>query len=344
MPRQWVLSERPTAMPTYSGPNPTFKLVEISTDALQAGEVLVKPKFYSNDPAQRAWISTVEEGRLYTTPVQVGERMRARALAEVLESKSEKLKKGQLVSVGTGWVEQCVVKDSECTPVQELPGLSPTHYLGALGMTGVTAYYGLVHIARTQPTDAVVVSGAAGATGSMVVQIAKNLLHCKKVIGMAGTDEKCRWVESLGADICLNYKSKSFEDDLKKATTPYVEVYFDNVGGTILDLMLTRIAQFGRIAACGAISNYNRDDDKAGIKNWFEIVSNRIEVKGFIVPDHREKMPATVELLKRGFQEGRIKVGDENESVVDTSFEDIPRTWLKLFDGGNTGKLITKMI
>ena len=328
-------------MPTYTGADSTFKIEEFPIVSVKLGELLVRPKFYSNDPAQRAWISTMPDDRLYVPPVEVGARMRARSLAEVLESKSDKFHKGQLVSVATGWVEQCVVGESECVPVQDIPGLSPTHYLGALGLTGATAYYGLVNIARAQATDTVVVSGAAGATGSMVVQIAKNLLHCKKVVGMAGTDEKCRWVESLGADVCVNYKSSTFVEDLKKATTPYVEVYYDNVGGDILDLMLTRVAPFGRIAACGSISNYNQDD-KSGIKNWFEIVSNRLEVKGFVVTDNKDRTPAVVGVLKRGVREGRIKLGDENESVVDTKFEDIPRTWLKLFDGGNTGKLVTK--
>ncbi len=189
------------------------------------------------------------------------------------------------------------------------------------------------------------VSGAAGATGSMVVQIAKKMLGCKKVVGMAGSDDKCKWVQSLGADVCLNYKKSSFKEDLIEATEGYVEVYFDNVGGEILDLMLTRMKKGGRIAACGAITNYNKSE-KAGLKNWFEVISNRIEIKGFIVNDFiaEGKRPEAVKEMVTVAKEGKIKVGDENETVVDTNFEGVPKTWMLLFEGANTGKLVTKLV
>ena len=218
-------------------------------------------------------------------------------------------------------------------------------YLGALGLTGLTAYYGTKIIARAGKEDTVVVSGAAGATGSMVVQIAKKMLGCKKVVGIAGSDDKCKWVESLGADLCLNYKKSSFKQDLIKATHGYVEVYFDNVGGDILDLMLTRMKKGGRVAACGAITDYNRSE-KSGLKNWFEVISNRIEIKGFIVLDFlaEGKGPEAVKEMVTAAKEGKIKVGEENETVVDTSFEAIPKTWMSLFEGANTGKLVTKLI
>ena len=193
--------------------------------------------------------------------------------------------------------------------------------------------------------DTVVVSGAAGATGSMVVQIAKHLLGCKKVIGIAGSDDKCKWVESLGADVCLNYKKSSFKEDLIKATDGYVEVYFDNVGGEILDLMLTRMKKGGRVAACGAITDYNKSES-SGLKNWFEVISNRIEIKGFIIYDFfaSGKAADAVKELVTAAKDGKIKIGEENETVVDTKFDDVPKTWMSVFEGANTGKLVTKLV
>lgn len=178
----------------------------------------------------------------------------------------------------------------------------------------------------------------------MVVQIAKHLLSCKKVIGFAGTDEKCQWVKSLGADECLNYKKDSFVEDVRKATDGFANVFFDNVGGDQLDMMLTRMAKHGRIAACGAISQYNREDDLGGLKNWFQIVSNRIKIQGFIVMDAGSQMPQIVEVLKQGVKDGKLKVGEANETVVPTSFQDVPKTWTSLFSGSNTGKLVTKLV
>lgn len=271
--------------------------------------------------------------------------MRARSVVEVLDSKSSKYKKGDKALATTGWAEYSVQNAQECQSVDQIPGLSNTHYLGAFGMTGLTAYYGTKIIARAGPEDTVVVSGAAGATGSMVVQIAKNMLGCKRVIGLAGTDDKCKWVESLGADTCLNYKNPDFKKQLRAATEGYVDVYFDNVGGSILDLMLTRMKKHGRVAACGAVSNYNTSDP-TGLKNWFEIVSQRIEIKGFIILDFiaSGEAPAAVKEMVQAWKEGKIQIGDANETVVDTKFEDVPKTWMGLFEGANTGKLITNLV
>lgn len=308
--------------------------------------ILVKTLYLSNDPAQRGWLSKMEDpSRLYVPPVQEGEVMRARGLAEVLESSSSKFSKGDIVIATTGWAEKIVVPASAVQPAPQLPnGLSPTHYLGALGLTGLTAYCGLTQVARTAAEDVVVISGAAGATGSMAVQIAKKLLGCKRVIGIAGTDAKCKWVQSLGADECLNYKSSTFAADLKKATPDFANVYFDNVGGEILDLMLTRMARNGRVAACGAISNYNSSGDAiTGLKNWFEVVSMRIEIKGFIVMDFADKWAEGIELFKKAVSEGKLTVGDEGEHIVEASFDEIPKTWMGLFEGANQGKLLTKI-
>lgn len=344
--RQWQLAHKPRDEPQLGGPEATFKLVsDIELPALKDDEVLVKLLCLSNDPAQRGWIDPdIPAERLYVPPVKLGAPMSARGLAEVVESTSSKYKKGDTVLASTGWSEYAVVPASSTQPAAELPGgKSKTHYLGALGMTGLTAFFGLTEVGQTTKDDVVVVSGAAGATGSMAVQIAKKIIGAKKVIGIAGTDEKCRWVEKLGADVCLNYKSKSFVEDLKKETPDFANVYFDNVAGDVLDAMLSRMGRSGRIIACGAISSYNTAQERTtGLKNWFEIVIMRLQVRGFIVLDFMKDFAKALELFKEAVADGRLDI-EGGETVIKTKFEDIPKTWLKLFDGSNQGKLITQI-
>jgi len=271
--------------------------------------------------------------------------MRARGICQVVQSKDDKYQKGALVVAGSNWCEYVIQNAAEVQPVRGIPGVSPTQMLGALGGTGLTAYVGLVEVVEAKAGETVVISGAAGATGSVAVQIAKNVLGCAKVIGIAGTDEKCRWVESLGADLCINYKNLNWRDHLGKATDGGIDVYFDNVGGEQLDFMLTRLKTYGRIAACGAISQYN-SGEKTGLKNWTPVITKRLNIKGFIVSDYLGDGKASKYIgeLAKAAQEGKIRVGVENETVVDTKFEDVPKTWVKLFDGSNTGKLVTKIV
>ncbi|KAF2497939.1 NAD(P)-binding protein [Lophium mytilinum] len=345
--KQWLLASEPVADAILSGPDSTFKLVTTTLPALKDNQVLLHTTHLSNDPAQRGWIQRGQDpARSYTPPVAVNTPMRAYGVAEVIESTAAALPTGTLVIATVCWSEYAVLDAAECRVLTPTDGAKPTHFLGALGGTGLTAYYGLVDIARATAADAVVVSGAAGATGSMVVQIAKHIVGCKRVIGIAGSEEKCRWVESLGADVCVNYKAASFKEDLWAATEGFVEVYFDNVGGEILDLMLQRLKREGRVAACGSISNYNAGDKAAGLKNWFEITRNRLEVKGFIVTDAvvAGKTGAFTKILTAAVKEGKIKLGPEVETVIPTKFEDIPKTWVKLFSGGNQGKLVTQLI
>ena len=334
-------------MPELSGHNATFKLETNDISALKDDQLLVKTLYLSNDPAQRTWIAAdIKPERLYVPPVKPGTTMNAGAVAEVIESKSSNFPKGAWVTAYTGWSEYAVVDALACRPADDLPaGLSITHSLGALGLTGLTAYYGTKEVAGTTEADTLVVSGAAGATGSMVVQIAKKLIGCKSVIGIAGSDDKCKWVESLGADKCLNYKSPTFAEDLEKATDGDVDVYFDNVGGHILDLMLSRMKMHGRVAVCGSISSYN-SSAPLQLRNWIDVIAMRIQLRGFIVTDHMQKGKAmeTLEVLKRGVQDGKLKIDEESEHIVDAKFEDIPAVWMKLFEGANTGKLITKLI
>jgi NADPH-dependent curcumin reductase CurA len=338
--------EQATNHAVLSGSNATFSFQTRDLPALLEGQLLLKTLFLSNDPAQRGWIDAhVPEGRLYVTPVAIGEPMRARGVCEVVDSKDDKYQKGKLVVASSNWSEYVVRNAAEVQPVRDIPGISPTQYLGALGGTGLTAYVGLLKVVEAKKGETLVVSGAAGATGSMVVQIAKHIVGCKKVIGIAGTDEKCRWVESLGADICVNYKNPDWQEKLAKATDGFVDIYFDNVGGEQLDFMLTRLKTYGRVAACGAISDYNKGE-KSGLKNWFQVIVQRLNLKGFIVSDYLAGGNAAkmVGELANAAQAGHIRIGDENETVLETKFEDVPKTWVKLFDGSNTGKLVTKIV
>lgn len=345
--QQWILNAHPQGFPTYSGPNPTFKKTERELPTLEADQVLVKTKYFSNDPAQRQWIDRYpDESRMYLTPVHPGEVMQSWAVAEVIESHSDKARKGDMVCAIVNWTEYNVLDAKDFQLCGPLPGNAPvTHYLGALGLTGKTAYVGLLEVTQTTKDDIVIVSGAAGATGSMVVQIAKKIVGCKKVIGIAGGKQKCDWVKRLGADDCVDYKAADFDQRLVEATTEYANVYFDNVGGHILDSVLARMALNGRVAVSGAISNYNAGEGEGGVrlKNWFEIISMRLQIRGFIVLDHPERMEEAQKAFHKALDEGKLDI-TEGEHVVEAKFEDVPATWLKLFEGANTGKLITKLI
>ncbi|EMC93425.1 hypothetical protein BAUCODRAFT_240194 [Baudoinia panamericana UAMH 10762] len=346
--RQWLLANKPTDLPELDGPNATFKLTTTDLPGAKDDEVLVKALYLSNDPAQRGWISRdIKPERLYTQPVKEGTAMHARALCEIVESKSQRYKKGDWCLASTGWSEYAVVPANQVQPAPELPGgMSRTHYLGALGFTGLTAWFGLTEVAKITKDDIVVVSGAAGATGSMCVQIAKKIVGCKKVIGFAGSEGKCKYVEKIGADVCLNYKNSSFARDVEKATPGpdgFATVFFDNVGGEQLDLMLTRMARDGRIAACGAISAYNTAPERTtGLKNWFEVITMRLHISGFIVLDYISQFPKAREVFTQALKEGKLQI-DEGEHIVNGGFDDIPKIWMQLFSGRNIGKLVTAL-
>ncbi|KAF6839362.1 quinone oxidoreductase [Colletotrichum plurivorum] len=343
--KQWILREKPRGEPVLHGDNPTFQLREVPLPALTKGQLLLRILYFGNDPAQRNFISpAIPPERHYTTPAQVGDVMRATGIAEFLLSESPDVPVGSLVLGETGWADFAVADAAGFTVVKDLEGgLSVTHFLGALGISGFTAYYALTQVVKARREDAVVVSGAAGSVGMMAVQVAKKMIGCRKVIGIAGTDEKCRRVEKLGADVCLNYKSASFKEHLTKETEGFVEIYFDNVGGEILDLMLTRMAKFGRVAVCGSISNYNRED-AVGIKNFMDVVAMRIQIQGIIMADWIENLPMVAGIYIDERKKGNIIIDENCETVVETAFEDIPRTWMMLFSGGNTGKLVTKLV
>ena len=355
--RQWHLVNKPTGLPVLSGEDQTFKLQTTSLSLpLKQNQVLLKLVYLSNDPAQRGWISpNINPDRSYLPPVQLDTPMHARGLAEVLDSTSSQpgFKKGDFVLASVGWSEYVVLDASACQPAPELSGgLSRTHYLGALGLTGLTAYYGVKEVGEAKSSDVIVVSGAAGATGGMAVQIAKKIVGAKLVVGVAGGEEKCRYVEQkLGADKCVDYKKEGWKKDLAEATSAarggnekgFVDVYFDNVGGQMLDYMLSRMAMHGRVVACGAISQYNSSEGTM-LKNYFEVIIMRIQIRGMIAFDYIHKIAEVMGIFKRAIQEGKLNVSGESEHVVEAKFEEVPKVWTTLFEGANTGKLVTKIM
>lgn len=345
--RAFVLNEPPVndVVLELGKENSTFKLVNQTLDPLADGQVLVRTLIMSNDPTQRMWIQKGQDpARMYTAPVRPGDKMRTRAIAQVVESKSPDYKAGELVLSEMYWADYSVLDASLIQRKVDNTVPLPL-YISILGLIGMTAYFGLLEVAKAKKGDTVVVSAASGATGSMVVQIAK-AIGCR-VIGISGGEEKCRYVESIGAEVCVDYKNANFKENIKKALgdKKFCEIYYDNVGGEILDVMLTLTKVHGTIVACGAISGYN-DPTKLLVKNWGEIIVNRLTVKGFIVSDFRDQFADAANQIKAWIKDGKVK--DDSYNLVDLSekskFGDIPKTWNLLFQNEKKpGKLLTKL-
>ncbi|KAH7322604.1 hypothetical protein B0I35DRAFT_476538 [Stachybotrys elegans] len=345
--KQWILATRPAGTPTFSGPDANFVMQTVDLPPLQDNQILVKTLYFSNDAGIRTFIGcTVDPERMYLPPVPVGTPMRSGIIGEVIESKSDAFKVGETIMEfhrGT-WSEYTVLDAEGVLPAAPLPGgLSITHYLGALGASGLAGYIGLLEDAQAKPEHTIVVSAAAGATGSMAIQTAVKFLGAKRVIGIAGGAEKCAWVrDHLGAHDCIDYKSPTFIQDLKAATPDEIDVYFDNVGGAVLDAVLNRMKRHGVITVCGAVSLYNTEEEGMKLKNWFEIVSQRLTIKGFFMFDYMASVPKATAALIAASAEGRIKV--DVEDIVDATIEDVPKAWLRMFNGENRGKSVTKLL
>lgn len=326
----------------------TFKLVEVETPQLADGEVLVKPLLLSNDPTQRTWIAATKNApRGYMPPVEKGHDVRSLALAEVLDSKSPDWTKGDVAVGLLSWSEQTVITADKLTTKVD-KSLPYEYYLSVLGLTGLTAYFGLKKVGQLKEGQTVLISAASGATGSMAVQIAKHLFKASKVIGIAGSEEKCEWVKSLGADHCANYREPDYLQKLHEYIgEDYVDVYFDNVGGEILDFALAHVKRHGRVIACGAISGYN-DWEKAAVRSWGEIIMNRLTIQGFIAFDYLSEYPAAIAEISAGLKSGVITPGEgihiEDLTKESTPLKKVPEVWHRLFtDEKPKGKLLTKI-
>jgi NADPH-dependent curcumin reductase len=298
------------------------------------GELLVEILYISLDPAMRGWMN---EGKSYIAPVGIGEVMRAGALGRVIASKSSKFAVGDHVYGAFGVQEFAISNGIGITKVNA--GAIPLPvFLGTLGMPGMTAYFGLLDIGRPEPGQTVVVSGAAGAVGSVAGQIAK-LKGCT-VVGIAGGAEKCDYiVKDLGFDAAIDYKSEDVRKSLQKHCPKGIDVYFDNVGGEILDAALTQLARGARVVICGAISQYCNTTPIKGPSNYLSLLINRASMKGMVVFDYADRYPEAAREIAGWMAAGKLK---SREHIVE-GLETFPDTLLKLFKGENTGKLILKV-
>ncbi len=315
-----------------------FERQELPIPAPGEGEVLIRTHYLSLDPAMRGWLN---EGKSYVPPVAIGEVMRAIAVGEIVESRHEAFKAGDHVT-GMFGVQQYCAGDPKALNLNKVdPDLVPLQrYLGALGMPGMTAYFGILQVlGEPQPGQTVVVSGAAGAVGSMVGQIAR--IKGARVVGIAGGPDKCREVtEDYGFDACIDYRSQDVLEGLKQHCPKGIDVYFDNVGGEILEAALARLAMHGRIIICGAISQYNNADNRpVGPRNYLSLLVNRGTMKGMVVFDYQKQYAEAGKQIAQWMMQGELKV---REHVVE-GLDNFPEALAMLFSGGNHGKLVLKI-
>ena len=321
------LAARPIGLPKPSD----WSFTEETLRAPAEGELLVRVLYISLDPAMRGWMN---EGKSYLPPVGIGEVMRALAIGQVVASKIAGIAAGDHVSGSFGVQEYALATAKEVTKID--PALAPLPVqMGTLGMPGLTAYFGLLDVGRPKAGETVVVSGAAGAVGSVVGQIAK--VHGCHVVGIAGGNEKCQYlVTELGFDAAIDYKSEDVKKALKEHCPKGIDVYFDNVGGDILDAALTQLARGARVVICGAISQYNNTTPVKGPSNYLSLLINRASMTGMVVFDYRARYGEAAREMAAWRAAGKLK---SREDIV-TGLASFPEALLKLFKGENTGKLV----
>jgi NADPH-dependent curcumin reductase CurA len=330
--RRFALRERPSGR---IGPD-TFELLEEQPPDIGEGEALVRTEWISLDPTNRAWI-TDQPG--YLPPVAIGETMRGLGMGRVVESKHAQYEEGRLVQGLIGWTENFVASDA--APLQQVPeiaGVSPSFFLGVLGMTGLTAWIGIRDIGRPKEGETVVVSAAAGAVGSVAGQLAK--LDGARVVGIAGGPEKCALLtDELGFDAVVDHKADDWHRQLVAATPEGIDVDFENVGGPIMDAIFARLNLRARVALCGLISGYNDAERPPGPSSFGNVLIQRATVQGFIVLDHFDRLPEVSSELGALISAGELR---PLETIVE-GFEELPSAINMLFDGANVGKLVVRV-
>ncbi len=312
-----------------------FELVDERVPEPGDGEALVRTLYLSLDPAIRVWMNGIDT---YVPGIHVGDVMRAGGLGEVVQSRNAAYTEGDLVFGMMQWSEYCIARAGP-DGMMTLPRQEPiTAFLSVLGVTGLTAYFGMFDVAQPKEGETVVVSGAAGAVGSVAGQIGK-IIGCR-VVGIAGGPEKCAWItDELGFDAWIDYKSEDVAARLRETCPDGIDVFFDNVGGDILDAVLGQINLHARIALCGAISQYDTAELSPGPRNFLNLIPQRGRVEGFILLDYRDRFVDAILQLGQWVQEGRIRYA---EDIVD-GLENAPAAFRRLFSGENTGKLIVKV-
>ncbi len=327
---QIKLAARPEGLPKRSD----WEFTEAPIPEPEDGQVLLKILYISLDPAMRGWMNAA---RSYIPPVRIGQVMRAGTLAVVVKSKHPELKEGDYVTGTNGVQEYALSKGDDLIKIDPSIADLPT-FLGVLGMPGMTAYFGLLNTGLPKEGENLVVSGAAGAVGTVVGQIAKiKGLH---VTGIAGGAEKCAYVkDELGFDEAVDYRNEDVLKSLKKIHKKGLDIYFDNVGGDMLDDVLANIRRGARIVICGAISQYNNTEGVKGPANYLQLLVHRARMEGIVVFDNYEKFPDAQREMAGWIKEGKLKA---KEHVVE-GLETFPETLLMLFNGGNFGKLCIKV-
>jgi NADPH-dependent curcumin reductase CurA len=330
--RQWILASRPKGLVTPE----VLQLRDTPLPAVEEGQALARVKFLSIDPTMRVWMTDRPQ---YMPPVQLGEIMRALGVAEVVESRNPEFKRGDKVVGPTGLREFALLtnKDSRAFhKIPTIPFLSDSHFLGTIGHNGCTAYFGLLDIGKPQSGETLVVSAAAGATGSVAGQIGK--IHGCRVVGIAGMDDKCKWIkEELGFDAAINYKHPDWKEQLAAATPKGVDVNFENVGGEVMQAVLHRMNLHGRVVLCGLISGYMKEDP--ALASFAQVLIKRLRVEGFIILDYAARFEEAAKQLGMWKMMGKIK---DKQTIV-KGFEKAPEAINMLFTGENIGKLVVEV-
>ncbi len=330
MNQQFRLAARPVGMPKRSD----FEFREEPVRGPAEGEVVIELEYVSLDPAMRGWMNAA---RSYVAPVEIGAVMRAGAAGRVVESRSAGFAPGDSV-VGIFGVQRYAVVDARMARKVDTRLAPMPVFMSALGMTGLTAYFGLLDVGQPKAGETVVVSAAAGAVGMVAGQIAK-IKGCR-VVGIAGGAEKCGWITSeLGFDAAIDYKNETVREALGKHCPNGVDVYFDNVGGEILDDVLARLARGARIVICGAISQYNRAEGIKGPANYLALLVNRARMQGMLVFDYEARYGEAIREMAGWMREGKLKSREQ----IEQGLERFPEVLLMLFKGENTGKLLLKV-
>ena len=329
--KKMILINRPTGIPEKN----TWSFEEELISDIKDGQILIKHQYISLDPAMRGWMNN---SKSYIPPVEIGTVMRAGTVGEVIKvNNNTTFKVGDFVS-GWGGVQEYSISDGKNYSIIKDKNNPIYRYLGALGMPGMTAYFGIINEGKIKSGDIVLVSAAAGAVGSLVGQIAK-IKGCK-VIGIAGGNEKCKYVkEQLGFDEVIDYKNDNIYSSLKKYCPEGIDVYFDNVGGEILDAALAKLRMNARIVICGAISQYNNTSRTKGPSNYLSLLVNRATMSGMVVFDYKNDYPMAINQISEWFNQGKLK---SNESIFE-GIDNFYEIFLKLFNGNKRGKLILKI-
>lgn len=332
--RQWLLARRPRG--PVSVDDFARRDAPMPRADLAVGEILVRNLMLGFDPAQRGWMDDVPS---YLPPIMIDEPVRGSAAARVIASANPAYPEGSMVRGLFGWQDYAVAgRAGDPDPVPITEDTAPEEALGIFGAASLTAYVGMYDVGRLRAGDCVLVSGAAGAVGSVAIQIAR--LAGARVIGIAGGAEKCRWlIEDYGADAAIDYRAEDVRARLGALAPEGIDLFFDNVGGATLEAGIAHIARFGRIVLCGAISGYNDTQAAVGPRNLVRLIPQRAEMRGFILLDHLDRVPSAMVELRQWVRSNRIRYRTD----IQHGFDAIPQTFLRLFNGSNQGKQLLRI-